>query len=203
VIDPPTLRSAIGLACTVTVALLLIGGSMIYTLRQSRTEVGTKMRVAVFLTAAFICALVGLVALIYAHNLRRQLLHNDLLLSQNQWITIADPGLVVREMISEACIPFSAEYKLLFQMRSRKWQLIRRSDGAVLTISARFLTQRGNTFATSQSFGLSRRDDGPDICFERRNDPKGNRYAALQVLASDTATITAVNWWSGAQLGSP
>lgn len=183
-------------------ALIVIGWSMIHTLRLPRAEVGTKMRAGVVLTAALLIVLAAVVGLIYAHNARRQLLHNELLLPQQRWITIADPGLAVRGMISEACIPFSAQYQVKYEVQFHTSQLVRRSDGGVLTLSARFLSQRGDTLGTALFHQFSRRDGSADVCFERRNDPKGNHYVALELMASDTVTITAVNWWSGDRLGT-
>jgi hypothetical protein len=183
-------------------ALILIGWSMMYTLRLPRSEVGTKMRVAVLFTAAMFVALIGVVGLIYARNARHQLLHTDVLLPRQRWVTIADPGLVVRGNVSEACIPFSAQYQVKDGPPSIS-QLVRRSDGGVLALSARFLSQRGDTLGTGLSYGFSGRDGGVDICFERRNDLKGSRYSTLELMASDTMTITAVNWWSGYRIGAP
>ena len=183
-------------------ALIVIGWSMIHTLRLPRAEVGTKMRAAVLVTAALLIAIVALVGLLYEHAARRQLLHKDLLLPQQRWIRVADPGLVVRGVLSEACVPFSARYEVRYERRLHASQLVRRGDGAVLTLSARFLTQRGDTLGTSLGYHFARRDGSPDVCFERRDDPKGNRYAALELMASDTVTITAVNWWSGDLLGT-
>jgi hypothetical protein len=60
-----------------------------------------------------------------------------------------------------------------------------------------------DTLGTGLYYGFSGRDGGVDICFERRNDLKGSRYSTLELMASDTMTITAVNWWSGYRIGAP
>jgi hypothetical protein len=64
------------------------------------------------------------------------------------------------------------------------------------------MTDNISSETVSLNWGAEQRDSGVGVCFERRNDPKGSGYAALEFMASDTVTITALDWWSGDLLGT-